>query len=370
MGLKLASLVSGGKDSIMALMIAVAQGHDVVVLGHLANPKANAETDSYMYQSVGSSLVQEALADAIGLPMISRTLQGTSIVTDADYHVNDQDEVEDLFQLLKNAKEEYGIQGITTGAILSSYQRIRVEHVCNRLGLVSLAYCWHIDQQLLLDLMLDVGLEAILVKVAAMGLSNDDLGKTLGEMKSKLGVLNRLYDVHVAGEGGEYETLTLDSPVFKKRLVINGCSTVFHSDDAFAPVAYLDIKEWELVDKDFKTGSLIQRMGQDTVQKINSTLSNQQYSPEYVHPHTVGETENHQYIFIPGISLNTLGLQDSVSIQEEIKIVMDHLKLLLSENGLSFESAVLVHVFVSDMNLFFEMNQVYSSYFGINPPAR
>ena len=62
-------------------------------------------------------------------------------------------------------------------------------------------------------------------------------------MKSKLGVLNRLYDVHVAGEGGEYETLTLDSPVFKKRLVINGCSTVFHSDDAFAPVAYLDIKK-------------------------------------------------------------------------------------------------------------------------------
>ena len=111
-------------------------------------------------------------------------------------------------------------------------------------------------------------------------------------------------------------------------------------------------------------------MGQDIVQKINSTLSNQQYNPEYVHPHIVGETENHQYIFIPGISLNTLGLQHSVSIQEEIKIVMDHLKLLLSENGLSFESAVLVHVFVSDMNLFFEMNQVYSSYFGINPPAR
>lgn len=31
---------------------------------------------------------------------------------------------------------------------------------------------------------------------------------------------NAMYGLHVCGEGGEYETLTLDSPLFKQRIVL------------------------------------------------------------------------------------------------------------------------------------------------------
>ena len=32
--------------------------------------------------------------------------------------------------------------------------------------------------------------------------------------------LHRKYGIHVCGEGGEYETFTLDCPLFKKRIVM------------------------------------------------------------------------------------------------------------------------------------------------------
>ncbi|CAG8775738.1 7843_t:CDS:2, partial [Acaulospora morrowiae] len=98
----------------------------------------------------------------------------------------------------------------SAGAILSNYQRVRVENVCNRLGLMSLAYLWRRDQKELLSEMISSGINAILIKVAAIGLKSTHLGKSIEEMYSHLCNLNEKYDVHICGEGGEYETLTLD----------------------------------------------------------------------------------------------------------------------------------------------------------------
>lgn len=68
---------------------------------------------------------------------------------------------------------------LASGAILSNYQRIRIEHVCGRLGLVSLAYLWQQPQLPLLDSMFRSGLSAILVKVAGVGLGVDLVGQDL-----------------------------------------------------------------------------------------------------------------------------------------------------------------------------------------------
>ena len=42
------------------------------------------------------------------------------------------------------------VSAVASGAILSTYQRVRVEHVCSRLKLVSLGYLWRRDQKELL----------------------------------------------------------------------------------------------------------------------------------------------------------------------------------------------------------------------------
>ena len=60
--------------------------------------------------------------------------------------------------------------GVGSGAILSNYQRTRVENVCGRLGLTSLAYLWRRPQSQLLAEMVDAGIDAVLVKVCNFGL--------------------------------------------------------------------------------------------------------------------------------------------------------------------------------------------------------
>ena len=67
--------------------------------------------------------------------------------------------------------------GVAVGAILSDYQRVRVESVCQRLGLTPLAYLWQRDQSDLLQEMIQAGMESILVKVACLGLDKRHLGK-------------------------------------------------------------------------------------------------------------------------------------------------------------------------------------------------
>jgi len=58
------------------------------------------------------------------------------------------------------------------------------------------------------------------------------------------------------------------------------------------------------------------------------------------------------------------------SIGDETRQVMKNLDALLSASGLSFESVVKATIFLSDMNHFAEVNEIYGSYFISNFPAR
>lgn len=70
-----------------------------------------------------------------------------------------------LFSFFVYLQEELQAEAVAVGAILSDYQRVRVENVCSRLNLVSLAYLWRRDQTELLQEMIDCHVHAILIKV-------------------------------------------------------------------------------------------------------------------------------------------------------------------------------------------------------------
>jgi diphthine-ammonia ligase len=74
------------------------------------------------------------------------------------------------------------VTALASGAILSNYQRLRIEHVCQRLGLVSISYLWQAEQLPLLERMLSCGMEVILAKVAGVGLGVDLVGKNLRDL--------------------------------------------------------------------------------------------------------------------------------------------------------------------------------------------
>jgi 2-iminobutanoate/2-iminopropanoate deaminase len=58
------------------------------------------------------------------------------------------------------------------------------------------------------------------------------------------------------------------------------------------------------------------------------------------------------------------------NIQDETKQVMENLKAVLSAANVGFENIVKTTIFLSDMNLFAAVNEVYGSYFTGDYPAR
>ena len=251
MGVDVVALVSGGKDSTYAMMKCVAAGHKIVALANLHPPAhVHEELDSFMYQTVGHAHVAR-IAEAMALPLYRREIAGTAVDQKLRYAAAAAgDEVEDLHALLADVKAAHpSVAAVCSGAILSNYQRSRVEHVCGRLGLTSYAYLWQRNQAELLPEMVAAGVDAVLVKVASLGLDERHLGKTLGALRPHFEALHGRFGFHICGEGGEYETFTLDCPLYQRRLEPRDAKVIVHSADAGAPVALLSFGSVELVEK-------------------------------------------------------------------------------------------------------------------------
>lgn len=100
--MRVVALISGGKDSCYNMMQCVAEGHEIVALANLY-PKGKDELDSYMYQTVGHQGI-DYIAEAMQLPLYRRETKGKSNQTDKHYVPQENDEVEDLFDLLTLVK--------------------------------------------------------------------------------------------------------------------------------------------------------------------------------------------------------------------------------------------------------------------------
>ncbi|XP_073725915.1 diphthine--ammonia ligase isoform X2 [Misgurnus anguillicaudatus] len=384
--MRVVALISGGKDSCYNMMQCVSAGHSIVALANLMPQKhaVSDELDSYMYQTVGYQAI-DLYAEAMDLPLYRRTIEGSSLDTGREYSPTDGDEVEDLYHLLNLVKEKEKIEGVSVGAILSDYQRVRVEDVCARLHLQSLAYLWHRDQSELLSEMICSGINALLIKVAAFGLDPEKhLGKSLAQMESYLQELSQKYGVHICGEGGEYETFTTDCPLFKKKIVIDSMETIIHSADAFAPVGYLRFThmhtEVKHEDPDSRPMALSRCSCLNTIDGIKEEL---EYSGgcsddlEEFSSNTVScchdELERQASIS----SRSSMGYQwitgltgRHADVHSQTRHVFTLLESELEERGLLLNHVVLVHLYVSDMKNFSQINSVYCSFFKHKPPAR
>ncbi|ETI50709.1 hypothetical protein L917_05528 [Phytophthora nicotianae] len=383
--MQVVALVSGGKDSCYAMMECVRFGHEIVCLAHLHPPSElsadDAEIDSFMFQSIGHQTV-ELVAESMELPLISETITGTAVTTDINYHESAAgDEVEDLFRLLQKVKEQFpDVQGVCTGAIFSSYQRNRVENVCTRLGLTSLGYLWRREQTELLQEMIDSDMDAILVKVASIGLQpRRHLGKTIAELQPQLMMLKEKYQMNVCGEGGEYETFTLDCPLFKKRIVIDESHTVLHSDDYVAPVAFLSIDKCHLEDKEPADPShLASRIPEippteppsndnHTEKKMATMLA---LTPEAARDVVPAFGQFRDQLYLSGIMSSKAG-DESITLKEEMADIIAQLEAILESQKMVLADVCFVHLYVQDMSSFGQLNAEYIQYMGQNlPPSR
>ncbi|PFH34598.1 hypothetical protein BESB_066310 [Besnoitia besnoiti] len=251
LGCDFVALISGGKDSIYSIHYALALGHRLRCVAYLRPPPSVLEADSFMYQSVGAELVR-GIAKCLQAPLFVRTIEGKPVATDSvAYQETVGDEVEDLLHLLKAVKKRFpSITAVTAGAILSDYQRQRVENVCQRLGLQPFFFLWHRAQGQLLREMAAWGLDAVLVKTAAWGLGARQLGETIGTLVPQFQKMDREFGFHQCGEGGEYETVAVDCPLFRREaLIVVRWNLVTHVPDAYAPVLLLQALRWRTREK-------------------------------------------------------------------------------------------------------------------------
>eukprot|EP01033_Poteriospumella_lacustris_P016670 gene16670-11929_t len=190
--------------------------------------------------------------------MIQRHISGSSINTGMEYNeVCPGDEVEDLYELLKDVQAKYPtVKAVACGAILSNYQRHRLEHVCGRLGLTVLSYLWQKERkELLEEMILEHNMDIMLVKVAGAGLQpRKHLGKRLKDLYPQLLKLHKKYGLDLCGEGGEYESLVLDAPYFRKRIEIVATKIIEDPEDP--DVGNLFVLDHRVVDKEIPNATV------------------------------------------------------------------------------------------------------------------
>ncbi|KAG0683401.1 hypothetical protein C6P40_004061 [Pichia californica] len=376
--MKFVALVSGGKDSCFNILHCLAQGHELVCLANLYPPEEdNDEIDSYMYQTVGHNVLS-LYEKCIGKPMYRKPILGSSSNQNLEYNKTDNDETEDLYKLLSTVLENHpDVQAVSVGAILSSYQRTRVEDVCSRLGLTSLAYLWQRDQGELMNEMCQSEMEARIVKVAAIGLDETNLGMTLQEIHPTLLKLNKMFGVHICGEGGEFETTVLDAPFFKYgKITIVNKEIVKHTND---DVWYLkikvgfeaktpriaEIKDWSdfIVEPPLLTETFQALYDQmpvlDIIDKEISIVSKNVWTWDQ------NVYEQDELIYISNL------VSSDESVEGQIIDIFSKLKEILIDYKLDFPNIQSSKLLVNDMANFANINSIYVKYFTKPlPPAR
>lgn len=233
---------------------------------------------------------------------------------------------------------------------------------------------------------------ATLVKVSGVGLQPyKHLNKTLNEMYPLLHTYHNKYGLDVCGEGGEYETLVLDCPLFPhKKVVLDNTDIHVDSNDDSIGILLIDSchTEWkdgvntkcevspvEIIESQAtREEAMSVCVNHVSEMKLTEIISSDMPLPRYE------------------IDLNGLGHTDIIyapsggSLEQQAHIVMSQLnRLMLSIHGQNPDHPVdgtnfmtdvcYVHLYLADMNDFSLVNNVYCKYFngktGNNcPPSR
>lgn len=362
--MKFVALVSGGKDSCFSIIQCVANNHDLVALANLHPPQQDThEMDSYMYQTVGHNVVAQ-YSELLGVPLYRQPINGSAVTQKLDYAPVSNDETEDLYILLKTVlKNHPAVEAVSVGAILSSYQRTRVENVCQRLGLISLSYLWQRDQVELLDEIVKSKLDARIIKVAGMGLKpQTHIGKSLADIQPELLFLHERFGLHPCGEGGEYETLVVGGPssLFKKKFSIEEISIEEDKADVAYAKMEVVIQDQEELEGDVVIPDLLDEEFKDLKEELTKELgtphSGERYTAEATIPSST--SSNSENVILACLS-------------GDIKTVMEEMSEKLQRVGLSCENVTSSSLILNNMSEFTAVNKIYSSYFCTPlPPAR
>ena len=195
---------SGGKDSCFACYLALAEGYKI---SHLVN-FISREFKRVSFHGTESRLIQ-LQSRAIGIPLLQK--ETTRDGYEAEFK-------EAVLSLLPR-----GIQGMVFGDIYLDEHKEWVERVCADLGIEAIEPLWAKSTEDILTDFIDAGFEAVIVSARAELIDEGWLGKRLD--RNFIGYL-KAKSIDLCGENGEYHTLVVSGPLFKRRIDITESQTI------------------------------------------------------------------------------------------------------------------------------------------------
>ena len=204
--MKLAALFSGGKDSTYAIHLAKKFGYSVDVL--LTIFPHSDESHLLHYPNIRFTSLQ---SESMKIPQLTEQLTSTDA----------KNESEALDKLIISAKENYSIDGIVHGGILSEYQKNNFSTICEKNNLKIVSPLWNMEPESYMKELLSENFEYVISTVSSDGLNDYWLGRTIREDDLiELKKLQQKFDFNLNFEGGEAETFVTNCPLFEKPLLI------------------------------------------------------------------------------------------------------------------------------------------------------
>jgi len=205
--MKLACFFSGGKDSTYAIHLAKKQGHEIVCLL------------SVFTKSEESHLLHHPNLKWTKLQSKSMNIPQLTISSSSD---ETNDELILLDKLLKNAIDEFEIEGLVHGGIKSNFQKEKFENLCTKLNLKIVSPLWDSEPKQYMNDLLESNFCFIMTTVSSDGLDDQWLGKLISKSDvQKLDNLSDKFGFNLNFEGGEAETFVIDCPLFSNSIKIN-----------------------------------------------------------------------------------------------------------------------------------------------------
>ncbi|KAH7299312.1 hypothetical protein KP509_24G004900 [Ceratopteris richardii] len=197
------------------------------------------------------------------------------------------------------------------------------------------------------------------------------LGKNLAEMYPCLNQLHVRFGINVCGEGGEYETLTLDCPLFKNhRILLDEYEIVQHSADNIAPVGVLHPSKFHLECKDLQSFQPTPELCiKDVVTDMEKVLvcknedinvSLDFHEPVTRSKHGISFTScSRESGDLAIYSSWTGSCKNNFGINEELGFVLDSIQEELEKTELSWGDVLYIHLYIDSMEAFASANEMY-----------
>jgi len=215
---------SGGKDCCLACYRAIISGLDV---RYLANTITEDGQRSFSHGILAE--VIRAQAQAIGIPLMQRRTTGEAYEAE-------------FVKMLRTFKQE-GIEGGVFGDIDFNAHREWIERVCQEANIIPHLPLWLESQDKLMREFIDSGFEAIVIAAKADLFGEEVLGQKVNmDFIKQLEQLRQTKGITLCGEAGEYHTLVIDGPIFKKRLEILKTRKVLRDSVRFLEILSTDLK--------------------------------------------------------------------------------------------------------------------------------